>query len=359
MKAVMRSVASAVALCALAAAAAPEVSFSGFLDADAWANLEGDYFANNELDIGMVLKFSDKVAAHVYATAWTVYGPAGYEGTVPAGVSLANDRWVSLTYDGFDITFETGAGSFSVGDLVYQFGKFNYYLYKRKSMITPESFSRGLSFSFGGDKVSQQFLLGISDLNSSTADVQSVTSVALGEAHSLGIYLGLQNDAKLPSDMTNVVYGGLEYLGAAGEVLSLKFDFGFNSLPDNERAGVFSLLFEPSLSLGNVSTAVTVFALFDDDSMVNSAAGLFNLGDEFFVYVEPGYSFTERFAFGLPLEIHGFDMSNEDDNEFWAVPTFYVYPFENVEWWIWFQTAKPLSDKDTYFGAGSEIIVNF
>jgi hypothetical protein len=307
----------------------------------------------------MELKFSDKVAAHVYATAWTVYGPAGYDGTIPAGLSLANDRWVSLMYDGFDITFETGAGTFSVGDLVYQFGKFNYYLHKRKSMITPESFSRGLRFSFGSEIVSQQFLLGISDLNSSTADIQSVTSINFNDAHSLGIYLGLQNDAKLPSDMTNSFYGGLEYLGSVGEALSLKFDFGVNNLPGSERTNVFSLLFEPTLSLGNYTTALTIFALFDDDSLVNSASTLFNLGDEFFVYVEPGYSFTDQFAFGLPLEIHGFDMSNEDDNEFWAVPTFYVYPFESVEWWIWFQIAKPLSNVDPYFGAGSEIIVNF
>ena len=37
--------------------AGPEVSFSGYLDADVWGDLEGSYYANSELDLGMLYLF--------------------------------------------------------------------------------------------------------------------------------------------------------------------------------------------------------------------------------------------------------------------------------------------------------------
>lgn len=49
-------------------AASPQVDFNGYLDADVWADLTGKYYVNSELDLGMSLKFNDKVSAHVYAT---------------------------------------------------------------------------------------------------------------------------------------------------------------------------------------------------------------------------------------------------------------------------------------------------
>ena len=79
-----------------------------------------------------------------------------------------------------------------------------------------------------------------------------------------------------------------------------------------------------------------------------------------FFYVEPGYSFTDNFAVGLPLEYHAVDMDDEDDDAFWIVPTFYIYPFENVQWWLWGQVVLPtVENADPAYGAGSEIIVEF
>ena len=190
MSGMMKKVGVVAGLCWMVATAAPEVSFSGYLDADVWGDLTGNYYANSELDLGMGMKFSDKVASHFYATVWSANGE--HPGSVPAGLAPPDERWLSVLFDGFDITFETGLGTFAVGDLVYQYGKFNYYFYKRLSMITGESFSRGLQYSFNSGIFTQQILLGIADKNSSTADVQGVSKLAFSDALSLDLYYGMK-----------------------------------------------------------------------------------------------------------------------------------------------------------------------
>jgi len=356
MKDLLKRCAVVVGVLSVMASAAPEVSFGGYLDADVWGDLAGMYYANSELDLGMSLKFSDKVAAHVYTTVNS--GAIG--GGIPAGLGDPASRWQEMLFDGFDITFDTDYGSFAVGDLVYQFGKFNYYIYKRKSMITPESFTRGLSYSITSGMFTGQLLAGIADADGSTADVQGVANLAFSESSSLGLYVGMQNNAMLETADGIDLYAGAEYLGAVGEMLSLKLDLGYKKLGGEDGLNVVSVLFEPSLSMGKFSTALTAFYCYDGDDDVMGAYDLFTLGDEMFVYVEPGYSISDMLAVGLPLEYHAVDLANEDDNQFWAVPTLYVYPTEGVEWWIWGQMVAPLmEDADLGWGVGSEIIVNF
>ena len=102
MKDLLKRCAVIVGVFSVMASAAPEVSFGGYLDADVWSDLTGMYYANQELDLGMSLKFTDKVSANVYATA--------LGGMVPAGLTEAESRWVSFDFDGFDITFDTDIG---------------------------------------------------------------------------------------------------------------------------------------------------------------------------------------------------------------------------------------------------------
>jgi hypothetical protein len=340
-----------------AAAAAPEISFTGYLDADVWGDGTGSYYTNSELDLGMSLKFDEKVSAHVYATVWSANGPT--PGGIPAGYAPPNERWLSVLFDGFDITYTTNFGTFTAGDLVYQYGKFNYYFYKRLSMITVESFSRGLRYSVGNETVTQEFLLGIADRNSTTADVQGVTNITMGEEQSIGIYYGMKNDARLDFSEGTDGYAGAEYRGTFGGMLTIKADAGYMSLAGEERSDIVTLLLEPSLTIDKFSLAFTGFIMLDDDTLVNSAP-LFRLGDEMFVYIEPGYSFNDNIACGLPLEYHAADLADEDDNAFWVVPTLYIYPYKNVQWWIWGQVVKyTAGDVDNGYGFGSEIIVTF
>lgn len=345
--------AGTIALCA-----APKVTFNGYLDADVWGDCTGNYYTNNELDLGLALEFSEKVSAHVYATAWSANGEN--PGAIPARYAPPSERWLSFLFDGFDITFKTSMGTFTAGDLVFQHGKFNYYFYKRLSMITPESFTRGVKYSIGNNVVTQEVLAGVADRNSSTSDIQGVTNLTLGENHTLGLYYGMKNDVTADFSDGTDFYAGVEYRSAGPGVLDIKADFGYMNPAAKELPQTYSILLEPVLTLGNFSAAFTGFVMIDDNKLINSAAEQFKLDDEMFFYLEPGYSFNDNFAVGLPLEYHAVDLDNEDDNAFWLVPTLYVYPFENVQWWIWGQIVKyRQEDAANAYGIGSEIIVTF
>ncbi len=375
------------------ASAQPEVEFSGFLDADVWTDFEGSFFTNHELDLGMGIGFTENVAAHVYVTMTA--------GSVPAGGGRAAERWGAVAFDGVDIEIGTDFGTFTVGDLVYQYGGFNYYLYKRLSMITTESFTRGIQYSLGNDMISQTLLVGAADVADEIVDIKSsyviqgdtagdsltvleeitsdsamanvldiggATALSFSEAMSVGVFYGTRVDIYNGFEETGMIYAGAEFLGTFGEALALKADIGLLNLPKPEvnddgemvyeRSMVTSFLIEPALTLDKFSTAASFFTLLDPDTL--GGAAYYGLGDEMFVYVEPGYAFTDMLALGLPIEYHAFMLDNEDDDEFWLVPTFYVLPADGVQWWIWGQYAHKLDDKlDPGFGLGSELIVEF
>uniref|UniRef100_A0A7C4KHD6 Porin n=1 Tax=Anaerolinea thermolimosa TaxID=229919 RepID=A0A7C4KHD6_9CHLR len=342
----------------------PSVSFSGMLDADVWTDFTGKFYTNSELDLGMTAKFNDAVSAHVYATVNSMYAPSG--GRIPAGTAAPNERWIDFAFDGFDIEYATKFGTFTAGDLVYQFGKFNYYFYKRLSMITPESFTRGLKYSLGNDMITQTLSLGVADANYGTGDVVGTTLLSLGEDQSVEAYYGVRGDVSLDFKSAADVFVGAEYKGAFGP-LSVKADVGYKSLMGEDRSSTVALLLEPTLALGKFSIAASVYAFVDPDSTnyksFMDTTGVLSstnpVDDEMVIYVEPGVSVTDNFGIGLPLELHDDFLATEDDMEFWAVPTFYIYPTDKVQWWIWGSLVQPLYDADPFWGLGSEIIVNF
>jgi hypothetical protein len=294
--------------------------------ADVWVDLRGSYFTNSELDLGLSLQFNPKISAHVYTTVNSVYSLSG-QGQIPAGAGLPSERWIEVHFDGFDITWESKIGTLKVGDLVYQYGKFNYYFYKRLSMITKESFTRGLSYGIGNEKIRQEITAGVADVGDNVADLHGLTGVNLNENHSLELYYGMRGSSLEEISSGTDFFAGAHYLGSIGDYLSVKADVGYTSIGGTDRGNVISLLLEPSLTFNRFSLDFTGYALFDPDS-VNKLADdpLFGIADELMFYVEPGYSFNDKFAVGLPLEFHGADLENKDDNAFWAVPT----PFTSI-----------------------------
>lgn len=369
-----------VAALALLVHAQPEVSFSGYLDADLWTDFEGTFYANQELDVGMSLAFAENVSANLYVTM--------VSGAVPAGNGRPGDRWVSVLFDGFDITFGTPFGEFAVGDLVYQYGGFNYYYYKRLSMITPETFTRGIQYSLGTDMFNQMVLVGIADTPDELTetdlptdlenelDIFAASEVTLTETQSVAAYYGTRFDVEESFEDDGTLLAGLEYNATFGEALEVKADFGYQNRPfDGERSNIMTVLVEPVVSFDAFSVAASFYALIDPDSVnMQLEEPLFGLDDELFFYIEPGYAFNDYVAAGLPLEYHEgvlYDMELTDDDEYedasiWIVPTLYVYPADGVEWWFWGGASIPLDDEDllgeeteTTFSLGSEIIVEF
>ncbi len=353
---------AAVCLAAVGVNAEPDMSFSGYLDADVWTDLAGNYFTNSEFDLGLSLKFSEEVSANLYATINQLNSASGV-GRIPAGGGSPSERWITANFDGFDISYASPIGTFSVGDLVYQFGGFNYYFYKRLSMITPENFTRGVKYSNTFGPVTQTLLAGVADIDNNSGDVLGTTEFSLGGQSVKAIY-GVRGSAITSFDDGFNLVGGVEYEGTLGEMLSVKADVGYLGLPGETRTNIFTFLVEPSLSFGKASVAGTFYAMLDADSVNDalSALGLplYGIGDEMFAYVEPGYSFSDVIAAGLPIEYHAGLLDDENDNQFWVVPTMYVYPTDGVEWWLWGQVVVPTAENsDLLYGLGSEIIVKF
>jgi hypothetical protein len=329
-----------VATALLNAHSAPTVSFSGYLDSDVWTDFSGTLYSNDELDLGMSLAFSERVSVGVFATVASGSIPAGTGRpggsstlSIDDTISIVDEqwsRWVSVQFDGITLTYDSPIGEFAAGDLVYQFGCFNYYFYKRLSMITPERFTRGIQYTIGNDIVSQRLLIGSADMDS-YGDIVAATEITPSENHAIGIYYGTRGNVRLDFGAGFEIFAGAEYTAAFGEVLSTKLDIGYRSLPEDSlgtRPSVISILLEPVLTLGDFSTAVSVYSFIDPDE---SGANL--IDDEFFVYCEPGYAFTDLFALGLPLEIHAPRIDSiADSGAFWAVPTGYIYPADGVEW---------------------------
>lgn len=350
---------------AIVSADGPAVTFTGYLDADAVADFKGKYFANTELDLCMTAAFSEKVSAHVYTTVNNVYSPSG-SGNVPAGVGNPAERWLDVKFDGFDITYASKLGTFTVGDIVYQYGKFNYYIYKRYSMITNENFSRGVKYGIGNDNIFTELQVGITDLDNSSGDIQGTTKFGIGENHSIAAYYGIRGSSLSAFETGSDFFAGAEYLGLFGDAFKLKFDFGLQSVKaasaGADRPAIMSLLLEPSLALGKVSLAATGFLLIDPDTVNSIAAPLYSkVYDEGFLYFEPGYAFNDYIGVGLPVEVHAREIDVKNDDEFWLVPTLYIYPAKNVQWWIWGQMVNYFrnSTQDPAFYAGSELIVTF
>lgn len=378
---------AAVAVCvmvmAAGVAAKPEVGFGGYLDSDVWTDFAGNFYSNDELDLWMDLTFSENVSASVCATIASGSVPAGPG--LPGGtdrslqivgvdtlfldtVVITDDytRWVSVAFDGVSLSYASPFGTFTVGDLVYQYGGFGYYFYKRLSMITPENFTRGIQYTLGGERVSQDILIGSADADG-VGDIVGATSLSFGDNAGLGVYYGVRGSVVEGFETSGRLYTGLELNAALGEALALKFDLGYRNVPIDRdtaktRAGAYTLLFEPTFTAGDFSTALSVYTFIDPDT-----SGANPVGDEFYAYVEPGYAFSDAFAVGLPLEIHTEEMDSfAETGSFWAVPTFYIYPADGVEWWLWGQAAVPLSDKDPAgeareqgWALGSEIIIEF
>jgi hypothetical protein len=344
------------------AGAQPQISFNGYLDADFWSDLEGAFFTNSELDLGLFVKFTEKVSANVYATVLSANSGSG-RGFIPGGNGMPQERWVNVAFDGFDITYKSQLGTFSVGDLVYQFGTFNYYLYKRLSMITEESFTRGIKYEIQKGNYSQSILTGVADLNESTGDVMAVSGFDFSDDNSLYISYGIRGDVKSSFKTGSDLFMGGSYNSSIGSMISLKADFGYSNISGENRKNLFTILFEPSLEVNQFTTDLIFYMLFDPDSANNLNDPLFGIPDEFLVYIEPGYKLTDKAKFGLPLEFHGAELDNNDDNSFWVVPTFYLFPSENVQWLLWGMVTvavqKNISSEDLSYGLGSEIIVSF
>jgi len=351
MKKMLTTIAAAALLGATSLSAEPEVSFSGYFDADFAsgdvANIEDGevlgYTTGLEADLALNIAFSEKVTVDFFLTM--------LDGTVPAMGS--GEWWPAVYFDGVMGTWNvTDDMSLLAGDLVFGNGYFGYYFYKRSAAVISEFAFRGLGATFNGLTLATGMAGATgwgmyASYEAAVPDVGTITPVAklvLGE-----------------SDGVTSYQAGVTYDLAFGD-MALAGGFGVNGETDMDVG--YTILIEPSIAIDVFSVAASFLYQEKGEEPSSNVPVVFNNGtsfDDMIFYIEPGMAFNDYVALGLPLEYHDPDMDNEIDASFWAVPTLYLYPADGAQVWIWGQAVVPLhedgGDMGIYFG--SELIVEF
>ena len=320
--------------------AEPKIEIHGDADADVWYDATAKK-AYNSHDINLTV--TGQITENISATI----GVTSIAGVPPADMISNADRWGTMDFDGAWIDWNTSVEglSFSIGDLVYTFGAFDYYFYKNKGMITSEIFPRGAQAVYDMGTFSVTAIGGAKDDEAGSLIAGGILGYEPSEALSLNAIL-ISTSADSNTDLN----GGLSALISAGPA-SIKADFAY--ITQGDSTGM-NLLIEPSAGFGDFSVAASFFMKLTDESISQ------DITEDMFIYLEPGYSFSDGFAFGLPLEYHDADSDVEKDESIWVVPTAYVYPAENLEIWLWGGAYVPTAENsETTYALGSEVIFAF
>lgn len=350
--------------------AKPSVSFNGYVDADFVTTFPGGgvqdpiHTTGLEIDLTTTVTFTPRLNAVIYTTM--------NDGIVPA--QGAGKTWDDVNFDGATLNWlYNDKLTIYAGDLIYGTGYFNYYGNKRSAVVVGEHAARGAGLSYNGLTVAT----GAANLG---AGPTSAWSTFVKYDLAMGAGGTLTPSAKYTAGIPGATpfVGGISYDGKFGG-LSLSADVAANYYSSAFDPG-YLVLFEPAFASGKFSVAGSVFynkkggqsggAVLAPNNPattnpVDAGEGSIaapKLFDDFFVYVEPGFSLSDTYALGLPLEYHqpDLDADGEPGEGIWVVPTFYVYPGSGVQWWLWAGVVIPAaSGLDPVYSAGSEIIFRF
>lgn len=343
----------------------PAISFSGYVDAD-FATAFGSTFKDPqhitglEVDLTTTVTFSPTVNAVLYTTM--------NDGAVPA--QGAGNTWAPVKFDGATLNWKYDDKTMVyIGDIIQGTGYANYYLNKRTAVVVGEHAVRGAGFSRDGWTVATG-VTGMGNTDSTGAPLPtSQWGTFVKYEYPLNERMTLTPSVRYTAGVPGAtpVVGGLSFDGTFGPV-SLSADAAFNYYSTSTDPG-FTVLVEPTYTRDRFTLSASLFLNEWGTSIAPNHPAQTVTGaplDRAYLYVEPGYALSDRVSVGLPLEFHdahATEVANLGyDQSVWAVPTLYLYPGANVQWWIWGQVIKPLSapaSKDPLFFAGSELIINF
>jgi hypothetical protein len=324
----------------------PKVYVTGDVDADMAVGFgqAGSGFGY-ALDVNFTFGVSlGKASAELYLTVTT-----GDAGDLPAGGSTGGKWWPYAAFDGAAIMVADIGGflSLDVFDYVTDIGSVSYYWLKNYPLAAPTMYPRGLQAHVAIGEGNEVVVgAGIDDgdtylFSGSVSVKDGLFSLGAAASYNTGSYNFVTLGAALAvHELLNVVVGTV--MPVSGKKFAI-------------HGGV-----EGSLGISDsLSLAYSVFGGTDSTSRTDV------FGDRFvetlLVYAEPGYSFSEEFTIGLPLEYHlfGSTINGESSSEVWVVPTLYFYPAEGMEIWLWGQSVFGIGDSEPSLFAGTEIIFSF
>jgi hypothetical protein len=354
--------------------AKPGIAFSGYVDADFVTTFSPGgvsdpvHTTGLEIDLTTTLTFSPKLNAVIYTTM--------NDGIVPA--QGAGRTWDDVNFDGVAFNWQhSPRTTVMVGDLIYGTGYFNYYGNKRSAVVVGEHAVRGAGFTYAGFTLTTGAAnLGAVDTAGTPLRTEAWGTFAKYDfAFGKGLVLTPSAKVVLGVDGATPVNAGLSFDGKFGG-LTLSADLAVDYYSADYDPG-FAFLLEPLYASGDFSLASTIFynkkgrsaadSLSPSTPTTTSAqdAGEGSLlapkaFDDLLVYLEPGFTLSETYAVGLPLEYHDPDLDLSKNEFLFVAPTFYVYPGASVQWWLWAGVTVPTAGgADPSYSAGSEIIFKF
>ena len=116
-----------------------------------------------------------------------------------------------------------------------------------------------------------------------------------------------------------------------------------------------TFLVEPSLGYKDFSLAGTFYQALPADRSV-AISKQTSIPEEQFVSIEPSFSAHPKFTFGVGGEFHDLNKDVKGDDYFAAVPTFYLYPAEQMSITLWTKYQWMMQAADRLgFGLSSEV----
>lgn len=364
-----------------ATAQAAEVTFSGSVDAGLIAPLDTladapKYLYNLEANLTADIKLADNVSAQLYGAA------VGSE--VPTGGSTVSGggRWPKFAFDGAAITWKLDdASSIVFGDIVYQKGSIGYYALKRYSTVSRVEAIKGVNYNYGGLSV----YAGANDAEDSLFNVAGGYLATLAEGQTVEPFVDvtLGYSQNLPWSL------GAQYKGKFG-ALSLATSatvFGADAAPvpltddAGDTVGVagsakhqigYSIVVEPNYATDAFYVSSTFLFAPKAEAMGKGEYPIYSypirngrfynaIAEDAIVYVEPGINFAGgKAAFGLPVEWHEYDLSEDKTEKIALVPSFYLYPAAGASITLWAEMDNfTADDADPVYYAGLETIFKF
>lgn len=318
----------------------------GDVDADMSTALGDSYSkVGHALDMNIAIgaSINEKVATELYLTV-----TSGSSLELPAGGTKGKYD-PTFAFDGVAVMVSDlfGTLSLDIFDYVFSYGKPAYYWLKNHGLISSIYYPRGLQATFApSEKLAVKVGFGVDDVVAGKDQMILNAQVTLMDMLNIYFVNASESASAMLAGFDLTVSDALKI--TAGTVLSS--DAGDDLAYHGAIEGLIPFADKYSVA----------YAIMGGNDVASRKAVSTRFTETFLVYVEPGVSFNDYVAFGLPLEFHmnGGTLADEGKS-IWAVPTFYFYPMADVQIWAWGQAVQDLAGGDADLYAGLEVIWKF
>lgn len=328
-------------------------------------NMESKAYATTDFEDSDVLHTLDTdlnlAISHRFNEKWSATLKLEAEGTFAKAAAL---------YDGAFVQYTPSPNlAFKVGDISFTEGAIKYYLYDDEEKFAAGMRShdiRGFEINAYGLQIGAGFARGKNDENGSdgigfeTYDVHLAYQLNIGRQalRAFGDYKSLQ-DKHL-----NELHSGIEVnLLFGGFGLHAVYGLHADQLSESEPKATHVILLEPNFAYGMFSIKGSALYSIVDSRKLPTVHGWnqdyytlmnqkYEVPEFFFAYLEPGISFNNSIALGVPVEFHTNTPVRYKDVSYETIETgarLYLTPVEHLDITAVSMVKIPIGDKEEVF----------